>query len=79
MVAFTQRGGGFLTFTVVECMNKSALQCHPSLQMSSIEHCNENTIYVFPEKELRSLSLMCLLAIYILYSQDRFTYFPVAD
>ncbi len=49
----------------------------------ALEHCNENPIYVFPEKELRGLSpnfqIHVLWAIYTVYSQDRSTYFPAAE
>ncbi len=38
-------------------MKKDALHDHPSLQISSIEHYNEISIYVFPEKELGGLTL----------------------
>ncbi len=38
-------------------------------------HCNENPIFVFPEKELRDLSPN----FHIHSSQDKSTYFPAAD
>jgi hypothetical protein len=45
-------------------------------------HCNENPIYVFPEKELSGLSsnfhMDVSVAIYI-SSQDRSKYFPAAE
>ncbi len=55
---------------------------HISLLRGDFSHCNENPIYVFPEKELRGLQSQfphfCVCERFI-YSQDRSTYFPAAE
>ncbi len=45
------------------------------------KHCNENLIYVFPEKELHGLSPHFHIHVSVsdLYTQDRSTYFPAAE
>ncbi len=44
-------------------------------------HCNENPIYVFPEKELHGLSPYFHIHVSVSesYSHDRCTYFPAAE
>jgi hypothetical protein len=46
-------------------------------------HCNENPIYVFPEKELRGLNLnfhtFMFCERFIPWTADRSTYFPAAE
>ena len=54
-----------------------------ALQQVSRPHCKENTIYVFPEKELRGLSLNFHIHVSVsylhVYSHVRPTYFPAAE
>ncbi len=65
------------------CCKLSQRDSSTKVSNSSIYHCNENSIYVFPEKELRSLPHsqfphLCVCEGFI-YSQDQSTYFPAAE
>ncbi len=59
----------------------SVLNKHFSSFFSYTLHCNENPIYVFPEKELRGLSPNFHIRVceQLIYFQDRSTYFPAAE
>jgi hypothetical protein len=55
---------------------------HSTALYAVYKHCNENLIYVFPEKELRDLNPNFYIHVSMsvfLYSQDRSTYFPAAE
>ncbi len=73
MVSLTPRkreGAGFLHFEWLSVwISAHFSSVSPIAKKGSIEHCNENPIYVFPEKNCAAsvsvTTLMCLWAIYI--------------
>jgi hypothetical protein len=65
-------------------INVKRLQCvsHATVLYAIYKHCNENPIYVFPEKEICDLNPNFYIHVSMsvfLYSQDRSTYFPAAE